>query len=200
MTMEKKIKIGLVILIVGVVVISGWFIWHRNYKKPILMYQDVIPSINSADEIEKFVGIKVNAIGFLNCSRSKAPCKIRFYDGTTLALSVDISEYNDQLVEITGLVYQCKFPDQCHGIVLTEIMEIRTLDSKKYVNDPSYCKRGIDCIVWLKESCPEACDPNKMASCCRYSINFLSKPINPNDRIDKAHLGACRENRCEVGK
>ncbi len=81
----------------------------------------------TANGIEKYVDQEVNIIGVLHCTESKVPCSIKFDDGTSLALSTYISdrEYKDKKVFLIAQVYQCKPYDQCGGIILTDVHDIK---------------------------------------------------------------------------
>ena len=96
------------------------------------------PTIATAKGIESYINYEVNVIGVLHCTESKVPCSIEFDDGTSLALSTDISDtgYGDKRVSLIARVYQCKPPDQCYGIILTDITSINLIEEEKVVADP----------------------------------------------------------------
>ena len=84
-------------------------------------------AVTTANEIEKYVDQEVNIIGVLHCIKSKVPCSIKFDDETSLALNTDISDtgYGDKRVSLIARVYQCKPYDQCYGIILTDVHDIK---------------------------------------------------------------------------
>lgn len=168
---KTKPRIGLILLVIGIVLIGIWQAWqvgilkiiirschqdedcistctfdciNRNsiYKEEILCewvpececvnnqcVEKQLPSkvtITTANGIEGYINQEVNVLGNLYCTESKVPCRIEFDDGTSLALSTDISdrEYEGQKVSLIAQVYQCKFPDQCSDIILTDVRNV----------------------------------------------------------------------------
>ncbi len=83
--------------------------------------------ITTANGIERYVNQEVMVIGVLNYIESKVPCSIEFDDGTSLALNTDIFDtgYRDKRVSLIARVYQCKLYDQCGGIILTDVHDIK---------------------------------------------------------------------------
>lgn len=94
--------------------------------------------ITTANGIEEYVNREVEVTGVLHCIKSKVPCSIKFDDGTSLALSTDISDrgYEGQEISLIARVYQCKSPDQCYGIILTDTRSIHLAEEKSVEIDP----------------------------------------------------------------
>jgi len=129
--LDSKIKILIGVLVVGILLIGTWQALERCVEKEPIV-------ITTANGIERYVNQEVMVIGVLHCIGSKVPCSIEFDDGTSLALSTDISDtgYGDKRVSLIARVYQCRPPAQCYGIILTDITFVNLIEEEKVVADP----------------------------------------------------------------
>ena len=128
--MEKKIKIGLIVLIIGIAIVSGWWIWNTQIT------QVNCSNIISMRGIEKCLGHKIKAIGILECEKFNTPQKagvhyLKFNNGTELRFLEEYpncKDYDGKMVEVVGKFYQCGELDQCAGVGLTNIESVNLVE------------------------------------------------------------------------
>ena len=127
---NKKLKILIIILVFGIILIGGWWIWNTQTSKL------NCSKITSMHRIEKCVGEKIKATGILECEKLNVPIKagvhyLIFNDGTELRFLEGYSScqsYNAKKVTVMGKLYQCGGLDQCAGIGLTDIESVKLVD------------------------------------------------------------------------
>lgn len=129
-TMNPKTKILLGILVIGIVLIGGLWVWNSQTENI------NCSNITSADAINKCIGKKVEVIGILECEKPEIPTKagvhfLKFEDGSEIRFLEeypDCKEYNLKKVKVTGELYQCRPGDQCAGIGLANIESVILLE------------------------------------------------------------------------
>lgn len=142
MTTKTKILIG--ILIVIVLVGSGWWIWNVELKKI------NCSEITSVHWGKLCAGQEVVAVGVLECYSEQAPKGgvhyLKFENGTELKFFdkiPDCEKYQHQKIEVMGDLYKCGGLNQCAGIGLRNIKSVSPIPGKVAVTtDKSEYKEG----------------------------------------------------------